>query len=165
MKFYAIDNKSRTDVTEAVQIIYDALYHSMDAGSGFLGTDEEDALRDLARIAGFEYPKFESDPCKSCGHERSSHGWGGEHQCNRTEWVTKPTYGREILTRHVASEIPPSAKKVLAKRLEEAKTVDDKRMILAAAATTLHVVEEAYEATVMTDPGVKKKCSCEKFID
>lgn len=44
------------DVTEAVQMIYDALTASMDYGSGFLGIEEMVAIKHLADTAGFEAP-------------------------------------------------------------------------------------------------------------
>ncbi len=43
-----------TDVTEAVQIVYDTLLQSMDFTSGFLGVEELTALADLAKAAGFD---------------------------------------------------------------------------------------------------------------
>lgn len=42
-----------TDVTEAVQIVYDTLLASMDFSSGFLGIEELDALAKLGEAAGF----------------------------------------------------------------------------------------------------------------
>lgn len=71
MKIYVVNDDANVDVTEAVQIIYDALVASLDYGSGFLDRDEENAIRDLARVAGFEHP---NDECQLCGHTRDAHG-------------------------------------------------------------------------------------------
>lgn len=38
----------------AIQIMFDALCHSMDFGSGFLDTEEVHALREVARILGVD---------------------------------------------------------------------------------------------------------------
>lgn len=61
------------DVTEAVQIIYDALHASMDFGSGLLDTAEVQALRRLSMAAGWEPITYNLDRCRSCGHQRNEH--------------------------------------------------------------------------------------------
>lgn len=67
-----ITTAAGVDVTEAVQVLYDALFHWVDMASGFLDTDEKDAVRHIARAAGFKPPEFGSDMC-TCGHERDYH--------------------------------------------------------------------------------------------
>lgn len=44
----------QTDVTEAVQVIWDALHNSMDWGSGFLSIEEVDSLSQLAYVTGMQ---------------------------------------------------------------------------------------------------------------
>lgn len=51
------DDGTEVDITEGVQIAYDCVVHSMDWGSGFLATEEVDAIVELARAARF--PNFE----------------------------------------------------------------------------------------------------------
>lgn len=51
------DDGTEIDITEGVQIAYDVVVHSMDWGSGFLDTEEVDAIVNLARAARF--PDFE----------------------------------------------------------------------------------------------------------
>lgn len=67
-----LDDGTEHDVTEAVQIIYDALHASMDFGSGFLDTSEIMAMRRLSRAAGWEDIVYPSDLC-TCGHDRGEH--------------------------------------------------------------------------------------------
>lgn len=47
-----------TDVTEAVQVIYDLAHSSMDWGSGMLGTDEMEAVVAFAVHMGWGVPSF-----------------------------------------------------------------------------------------------------------
>lgn len=45
-----------TDITEAVQILYDIVHQSMDWGSGMLDNEEMEKVIDLAVLLGFEVP-------------------------------------------------------------------------------------------------------------
>lgn len=51
------DDGTSADITEGVQIAYDIAYGSMDWGSGFLDTEEMDAVARLAEACRF--PSFE----------------------------------------------------------------------------------------------------------
>lgn len=51
------DDGSEQDITTGVQIAYDCVIHSMDWGSGFLDTEEVDAIVKLAENCRF--PNFE----------------------------------------------------------------------------------------------------------
>ena len=52
------DDGTTADITEGVQIAYDIAYGSMDWGSGFLDTEEMDAVASLAEACRF--PSFEA---------------------------------------------------------------------------------------------------------
>lgn len=54
MKIFVIEEGVTTDVTFAVQVIYDALLASMDYSSGFLDAEELTALHELGTAAGFK---------------------------------------------------------------------------------------------------------------
>lgn len=153
-------NAAPQDVTEAVQIIYDALYHSMDAGSGFLDKAEEDALRELARLAGFEPPRFPGDVCV-CGHGLGLHYKGDEQACHGTVTVTEPVYGREKRTRLVPAPITEEEHNRVQALLREARDQDEVNMILAGAATKIAIKPEEYYVTVCLDCGDRKPCECE----
>lgn len=51
-----ITSDDKTDITEAVQILYDTTVHSMDWGSGFLDEQEMMAIINLAIHMGWELP-------------------------------------------------------------------------------------------------------------
>lgn len=62
-----------TDVTEAVQILYDNLTSTMDWGSGFLDSREIHKIHALAKVCGFEIVPYlycvhgnSTDTCKKC---------------------------------------------------------------------------------------------------
>lgn len=48
------EDGTRTEVTEAVQCLYDLLLSSMDFGSGFLSVEEIIPIAELADAAGFD---------------------------------------------------------------------------------------------------------------
>lgn len=66
------DDGTRIDVTEGVQVCYDACTSSLDWGSGFLATDEARAIQVLAVACGFDQATYENAPC-TCGHSDSWH--------------------------------------------------------------------------------------------
>lgn len=58
MRVVAIDDDGvERDVTEGVQVMYDAIYSSMDWGSGFLDAEEVFAILAVARACGFAEPE------------------------------------------------------------------------------------------------------------
>lgn len=76
------DDGSEVDITEAVQIVYDALHASMDFGSGFLDTSEVDAMRVMTKAAGWEPLEYNLDVCQTCGHRRNEHrSYGDSRAC------------------------------------------------------------------------------------
>lgn len=91
MKIELIDDDgNRHDVTEAVQVIYDALHSSMDFGSGFLDAGEAQAMHQLATVAGWEQPTYDGDVCATCGHTRSYHRAMSEYSAAYwAEWEGK----------------------------------------------------------------------------
>ena len=86
------------DVTEAVQIVYDAMLNGMEFGSGMLDTQEVDALRRLAGIAGWDPVEYDLDDCASCGHYRSIHRKYGNALCYAPagKIVGRNMYGQEV---------------------------------------------------------------------
>jgi hypothetical protein len=163
MKIHVIDDygHERADVTESVQIIYDALMGSMDAGSGFLDAEEEQALRKIAKVCGFDDPTFGSDPCK-CSHTRERHSSTG--RCWNRVVISPPRYERQTLQRLVASEFTPEQETVLRERLRQAKDSVERNMVLAGAATMLQAVVEEYEGTVMVSDAEYEQCECTQFM-
>ena len=81
------DDGTEVDVTEGVQVVYDALYHSMDMSSGFLDTHELAAMWRLARAAGFEEPSRADFACATCGHRLDWHAGG---PCTRSLTLNQP---------------------------------------------------------------------------
>ena len=67
------DDGARIDVTEGVQVCYDAATSSMDWGSGFLASDEIRAIQTLAIACGFDVEEYSFTECSGCGHEQSWH--------------------------------------------------------------------------------------------
>ena len=67
------DDGSTSDVTEAVQIMYDTVGASLDFGSGFLDADEVLQMERLGRLAGFKPLEYPGEKCKGCGHDRDQH--------------------------------------------------------------------------------------------
>jgi hypothetical protein len=155
-------NAAPQDVTEAVQIVYDALYHSMDAGSGFLDSDEMDALRELAAHGGFEVPHFPGDRCK-CGHT-----WNYHHAltgtpmdgCSATKVVTEPTYRREQRQMLQPAPVPKEEIDRIQRAIANAETADEVQMILAGAATKVDLVAVTHEVTVRVNEGERAPCDC-----
>ena len=145
------------DVTEAVQIIYDALYHSMDAGSGFLDTEEQDALRHLASVAGFEPPRFMDDRCK-CGHVSGMHSSTADGECLATTVVTEPEYRREQRQTLQPAPLPKEEFDRTQQAIVNAQTEDEVRMILAEVVTKYDLV--MHEVTVMVKEGERTRCDC-----
>jgi hypothetical protein len=152
-------NAAPQDVTEAVQIIYDALYNSMDAGSGFLDKEEEDALRELAKLAGFDPPHFPGDVCV-CGHSPGLHYQKPDPHCNGTVVVSEPVYGRQKRTRLAPVPITEEEHNRVQALLREAQDQDEVNMILAGAATKIAIKPEEYYVTVCLDRGDRKPCEC-----
>lgn len=67
------DEGREIDITEAVQIIYDAMHGGMEFGSGLLDTSEVEALRLMSDAAGWAPVEYELDLCQNCGHIRRDH--------------------------------------------------------------------------------------------
>lgn len=147
------------DVTEAVQIVYDALIGSMDYGSGFLDTNEKRAMRRLADIAGFSPPEFEDDGCYDCGHERQWHYSDG---CHISVVTREAVYERKMLTRQVRT-MPESVKERMAQAMRMATSPQEVLLIAAGAAAMEDVREEMYEGTVTVSPQERTNCGCKEF--
>lgn len=154
------DDSSYVDVTEAVQIVYDALCNSMDAGSGFLDTDEKLALHTLAKAAGFKPPEFDDDECADCKHTRGNH-WG-QAGCNAKKVITPRQYGR-FTTKRTEMKLPKDIEAHMEQRFKEAKSKDEIIALTQAAAVLHRPVEVEYEATRLVAEEVSERCSCEKF--
>lgn len=90
------DDGAMADVTEAVQIVYDAMLASMDFGSGFLDTQEIEALRAMAAAAGWAPVEYGLDECATCGHRRDSHPSG---RCYERVTKVAPVYVRRRVSR------------------------------------------------------------------
>jgi hypothetical protein len=82
------DEEFDTDITEAVEMMYDLVLNSMDWGSGFLETSEMIAVAKLGRLCGFEIPKCQVSYTNGKGFYQDGHGWaqceldidhGGKH--------------------------------------------------------------------------------------
>lgn len=56
-----VSSADGVDITEGLQVMLDALYNSMDAGSGFLDYREWCAIRQVAHALGLDPDEF-SDP-------------------------------------------------------------------------------------------------------
>jgi hypothetical protein len=149
------------DVTEAVQIVYDALYHSMDAGSGFLSTEEQNALRHLADAAGFDPPTFPGDRCK-CGHTHGFHSSGGK--CFASKVIRQPEYERQKRTRLAPAPIPDAEHNRVRALLREAKTPEEVDRIIKESMSKIAFIREEYEVTVQTGKGEREACSCTQWV-
>mgnify|MGYP003421936913 CR=1 FL=1 len=62
-----------TDITEGVQILYDAMVATMDWTSGLLDRHEVLATWNLARACGFDLEAYHNFPCDTCLHPAYHH--------------------------------------------------------------------------------------------
>lgn len=79
------DGGSHVDVTEGVQVLYDALVASLDWGSGLFDTEEVTAIRRLGQACGFAWIDYTMDVCQSCGHLVGRHSGNGDRTCSGTQ--------------------------------------------------------------------------------
>jgi hypothetical protein len=63
-----------TDITEGVQILYDAMVSTLDWGSGLLDKHEVLATWALARACGFGTEAYLHLPCDICQRPSYNHG-------------------------------------------------------------------------------------------
>ena len=74
-----------TDITEGVQVLYDAMVATMDWTSGLLDRSEVLATWTLASACGFDLEAYREFPCDVCQHPAYRHqaqfiAWDG-HPC------------------------------------------------------------------------------------
>lgn len=96
------DDGTTTDVTEGVQVAYDAVRSSLDWGSGFLDTEEVDAVVGLAVACRF--PDFE-ELVEEVRRDREAEEKRQAEGLLRLEQARRQEQDRRVAERHLADEM------------------------------------------------------------